>query len=253
MKKKKIAIVATGGTIAGSGAAGKTTNYEAGTISVDEVLASIPDIRDRVEIVLDNLFSVDSNEIDDQRWLILTEHINKLADQQDIDGIVVTHGTDTMEETSYFLNLTVNTLKPVVLLVRCVLQLQQVPMDHLTYSRQLCLQVIVKLGGRGVMCLFSSTIFSGRDIQKISNYKIDAFDQRAFANLGYMKDDEVYFSSQPLKRHTTYSVFSRKSIKDLAHVAIADYYVGASPDILDFLAKNNEGIVNCRNRQRKLF
>ena len=54
--------------------------------------------------------------------------------------------------------------------------------------------------GRGVMCLFSSTIFSGRDIQKISNYKIDAFDQRAFANLGYMKDDEVYFSSQPLKR-----------------------------------------------------
>ena len=113
MKKKKIAIVATGGTIAGSGAAGKTTNYEAGTISVDEVLASIPDIRDRVEIVLDNLFSVDSNEIDDQRWLILTEHINKLADQQNIDGIVVTHGTDTMEETSYFLNLTVNTLKPV--------------------------------------------------------------------------------------------------------------------------------------------
>ena len=72
-------------------------------------MASIPDIRDRVEIVLDNLFSVDSNEIDDQRWLILTEHINKLADQQDIDGIVVTHGTDTMEETSYFLNLTVNT------------------------------------------------------------------------------------------------------------------------------------------------
>ena len=87
MKKKKIAIIATGGTIAGSGAAGKTTNYEAGTISVDEVLSSIPDIRDRVEIVLDNLFSVDSNEIDDQRWLILTEHINKLADQQDIDGI----------------------------------------------------------------------------------------------------------------------------------------------------------------------
>lgn len=147
MKKKKIAIIATGGTIAGSGAAGKTTNYEAGTISVDEVLDSIPNIRDRVEIVLDNLFSVDSNEIDDQRWLLLTEHINKLADQQDIDGIVVTHGTDTMEETSYFLNLTVNTLKPVVLLVRCVLQLQQVPMDHLTYSRPLCLQVIVKLGG----------------------------------------------------------------------------------------------------------
>ena len=86
MKKKKIAIIATGGTIAGSGAAGKTTNYEAGTISVDEVLASIPDIRDRVEIVLDNLFSVDSNEIDDERWLILTEHINKLADQQDNEG-----------------------------------------------------------------------------------------------------------------------------------------------------------------------
>lgn len=243
MKKKKIAIVATGGTIAGSGAAGKTTNYEAGTISVDEVLASIPDIRDRVEIVLDNLFSVDSNEIDDQRWLILTEHINKLADQQNIDGIVVTHGTDTMEETSYFLNLTVNTLKPVVLTGAMRPATATSADGPFNLFQAIMLASHSEAWGRGVMCLFSSTIFSGRDIQKISNYKIDAFDQRAFANLGYMKDDEVYFSSQPLKRHTTYSVFSRKPIKDLAHVAIADYYVGASPDILDFLAKNNEGIV----------
>lgn len=243
MKKKKIAIIATGGTIAGSGAAGKTTNYEAGTISVDEVLASIPDVQDRVEIILDNLFSVDSNEIDEEKWLMLAKHVDALAERDDIDGIVVTHGTDTMEETSYFLNLTVNTLKPVVLTGAMRPATATSADGPFNLFQAIMLASHSEAWGRGVMCLFSSTIYSGRDIQKISNYKIDAFDQRAFANLGYMKDDEVYFSSQPLKRHTAYSVFSRQPIEKLAKVAIAEYYVGASPSILDFFAKENEGIV----------
>lgn len=243
MKKKKIAIIATGGTIAGSGAAGKTTNYEAGTISVDEVLASIPDVRDRVEIVLDNLFSVDSNEIDEEKWLTLTKHVDALAEKDDIDGIVITHGTDTIEETAYFLNLTVNTLKPVVLTGAMRPATATSADGPFNLFQAIMLASHSEAWGRGVMCLFSSTIYSGRDIQKISNYKIDAFDQRAFANLGYMKDDEVYFSSQPLKRHTSYSVFSRKPLDKLTQVAIAEYYVGASPSILDFLAKENEGIV----------
>ena len=185
MKKKKIAIIATGGTIAGSGAAGKTTNYEAGTISVDEVLASIPDVRDRVEIVLDNLFSVDSNEIDEEKWLTLTKHVDALAEKDDIDGIVITHGTDTIEETAYFLNLTVNTLKPVVLTGAMRPATATSADGPFNLFQAIMLASHSEAWGRGVMCLFSSTIYSGRDIQKISNYKIDAFDQRAFANLGY--------------------------------------------------------------------
>ena len=109
---KNIVIIATGGTIAGSGEAGRTTEYRAGTVAVADILKSVPQLGKLANIEMISLMSVDSNEMDEQKWLKLREVINQ---QAAVDGIVVTHGTDTIEETAYFLNLTVNTAKPVVL------------------------------------------------------------------------------------------------------------------------------------------
>ncbi|HBZ51737.1 MAG TPA: L-asparaginase, partial [Erysipelotrichaceae bacterium] len=88
---KKIIVIATGGTIAGSGEAGKTTSYRAGTIKVEDVLASIPQIQDIANIEMVQLLSVDSNEMNEQYWLSLVEMINKQASRDEVDGIVVTH------------------------------------------------------------------------------------------------------------------------------------------------------------------
>ncbi|SDN16232.1 asparaginase domain-containing protein [Limosilactobacillus mucosae] len=112
---KNIVIIATGGTIAGSGEAGRTTEYRAGTVAVADILKSVPQLGKLANIEMISLMSVDSNEMDEQKWLQLREVINQQAARDDVDGIVVTHGTDTIEETAYFLNLTVNTAKPVVL------------------------------------------------------------------------------------------------------------------------------------------
>ena len=95
--------------------------------------------------------------------------------------------------------------------------------------------------GQGVMVLFSNSIYSGRDVQKVNNYKIDAFDQKAFGCLGYMQDEKVYFYSKTFRRHTALSEFIRP--EKMSKVAIAYYYAGADENILEYLAKSNEGII----------
>ena len=87
----------------------------AGEMSVETILESIPMIEKAAHIKTYQLFNVDSNEMDEAHWLILKEKVQEVANNHQIDGIVVTHGTDTLDETAYFLNLTVDTNKPIVL------------------------------------------------------------------------------------------------------------------------------------------
>lgn len=236
---KTIAIVATGGTIAGSGSAGRTTNYEAGKISVDEILASIADVRNEYNIRLIPLMSVDSNEMDDQKWILLKNTIEQLANE-DVDGIVVTHGTDTIEETAYFLTLTVNTDKPVVLTGAMRPATATSADGPFNLWQAIHLAASPLAFGQGVLALFSSTIYSARNIQKISNYKIDAF-EKANTALGFMKDDDIFFSSRETRIHTTQSIFAYEKFAELPRVDIVPYYAGASADLLDHT--NAKGIV----------
>ena len=93
------------------------------------------------------------------------------------------------------------------------------------------------------MALFSSTIYSGRDIQKVSNFKIDAFDQKEFGCLGYMHDDKVNMFSRTFKKHTLHSIFSKNLPESLPSVGIVYYYAGAKVEILTLMAKIHQGII----------
>ena len=113
--KPKIAILATGGTIAGSiDSAVSTTGYTAGVVGVDVLIQAVPQIKDLADISGTQIANIDSSNMTDAIQLTLAKEINKLF-ANGIDGVVITHGTDTMEETAYFLNLTVKSDKPVVL------------------------------------------------------------------------------------------------------------------------------------------
>lgn len=240
---KKIIIVATGGTIAGSGKVGKTANYHAGTIAIENIVESIPLINDVADLEAIQLFNFDSNEMDEERWIILANKINELTKRDDVDGVVVTHGTDTLDETAYFLNLTLHTYKPVVLTGAMRPASATSADGPLNLYQAVCLAASDEAVGHGVMAVFSSTIYSGRDIQKTSNFKTDAFDQKDFGCLGYMNDDKVMMFSRTFKKHTLLSVFSKMSLTDLPVVGIVYYYVGADAGILDFMSQNHRGIV----------
>ncbi len=240
---KNIVVVATGGTIAGVGEKGKTVAYHAGEIDVAQILASIPDVNHIANVSQVQLLNVDSNEMDDEHWILLSKKINELVACSDVDGIVVTHGTDTIEETAYFLNLTINSDKPVV--VTGAMRPASATSADGPYNlyQSIALAACEQAAGHGVMVLFSNTIYSGRDVQKVNNYKIDAFDQKAFSCLGYMQDEHVYFYSMTFKQHTFGSIFAHMELHHLPKVAICYYYAGADPDILRYLAKQNQGIV----------
>lgn len=240
---KTIAIIATGGTIAGTGQQGKTVAYHAGEISVDKILASIPMIRDVANIKEYQLMNVDSNEMGPDKWIELSNQINDIVKDPEIDGVVVTHGTDTLDETAYFLTLTLNTDKPVVITGAMRPATATSADGPYNLYQAVCLAVCPQAKKQGVMGLFSNTIYSGRDIQKVNNYKIDAFDQKDFGCLGYMQDNEVYFFTTSFKNHTSHSRFSKERLEKLPEVAIAYFYARASSDILYHLAQNHQGII----------
>lgn len=238
---KKIVIVATGGTIAGIGEKGKTVAYHAGEISVEEILSSVPQTNHLADISIVQLFNVDSNEMNDESWLLLSDKVNELLDDEKVDGVVITHGTDTIEETAYYLNLTVASYKPVVITGAMRPATATSADGPYNLYQAIALAANDLSYGQGVMVLFSNSIYSGRDVQKVNNYKIDAFDQKAFGCLGYMQDEKVYFYSKTFRRHTALSEFIRP--EKMSKVAIAYYYAGADENILEYLAKSNEGII----------
>lgn len=240
---KNIMIVATGGTIAGVGEIGKSASYQAGEINIDEIIQSLPAINHIAHLSAVQYMNVDSNEMSPDRWLQLANYLNELLLREDVDGIVVTHGTDTLDETAYFLNLTLRTYKPVIITGAMRPATAASADGPMNLYQAVALACHEEAMGHGVMAVFSDTIYSGRDIQKVNNFKTDAFDKKDFGCLGYMRDDQAYFFARAFKKHTLQSQFSQQVLTTLPKVGIAYYYAGAGIEVLEALEKDCEGIV----------
>ena len=114
-QKPKIRIIATGGTIAGVSASATSSAYGAGQVGVQTLIDAVPQIKDIADVSGEQLVNIGSQDMNDEVWLKLDKRINDLLNKEGYDGVLITHGTDTMEETAYFLSLTVHTDKPVVM------------------------------------------------------------------------------------------------------------------------------------------
>ncbi len=238
---KKVVIIATGGTIAGIGKSGMASEYEAGQISISQITDSIPSLASLADISAIQLMNIDSNEMTISRWIELKKMVEEVL--RTADGVVITHGTDTLDETAYFLTLTLHTYKPVVLTGAMRPASATSADGPYNLYQAVSLAASEEAKGKGVLALFSNTIYSGRDIQKENNYRIDAFGQRSLGCLGYMQDEKIYFFSSNNKKHTADSIFSWDVMSELPSVAIAYFHIGADPELLYFMAERNKGIV----------
>ena len=165
--KKNILIIGTGGTIAGKGKKGETAAYDSAQIQVDDLVAEIPELAELADLDSAELFSVDSCDVSFDKLLKLAKYINEKANDDKIDGFVVTHGTDTLEETAYFLNLTVKTKKPVVI-TGAMRPSTAISADGpFNLYQAVALATKDEAAGKGIMVVFSDSIFGARDMHLI--------------------------------------------------------------------------------------
>ncbi|HEO8740981.1 TPA: type II asparaginase [Campylobacter upsaliensis] len=220
--KPKVAILATGGTIAGSiDSAVATTGYTAGVVGVDVLIKAVPEIQNLAKIEGQQIANIDSSNMRDEIWLKLAQEINKLF-ASGVDGVVITHGTDTMEETAYFLNLTIKSDKPVVL-VGAMRPSTAISADG-PKNLYNAVALAADKNAKGVMVAMNDKIQSARGVVKTHTLNVDAFSSPDFGDMGYIVDGKVYFYNNVAKAYTKKAPFDVKNLKELPKVDILYSY-----------------------------
>jgi len=233
-----VVILATGGTIAGAGASAvNSATYAAAKVGVDKLIAGLPELSKIANVRGEQVFQVASESLTNDNLLTLAKRVSALSKQADVDGIVITHGTDTLEETAYFLTLTVHTSKPIVVVG------SMRPGTALSADGALNLYDAVSVAGskdaagKGVLVTMNDNIDSGRDVSKNVNVKTSAFSSQ-WGPLGMVVEGKNYWFRAPVKRHTMNSEFDIDAINTLPPVEIAMGYEGVSSTAIDAFSKS---------------
>jgi L-asparaginase len=242
---KQIVILATGGTIAGAAPDPRqTTGYRAGALPIAALMAALPDLGGLATVSGEQLFAIDSKDIEDTHWLGLARRIADLAADVQVDGIVVTHGTDTLEETAYFLNLVLRTDKPVVLVGAMR------PATALSADGPMNLYAALRTAaaddacGKGVLVVMNDQISAAREVTKRHAGNVATFGAGEFGFLGEVGGAGPVFYRAPLRRHTPAAAFDIAGIAGLPAVEIVYGHAGMSPLFVDAaIAAGISGIV----------
>jgi L-asparaginase len=243
----KIHVVATGGTI--SGAAPDPimlSGYKSGSFTIDTILVAVPEVNEIAEVTFEQFSNVGSGNIGNKEILALAQRIQTIATEQpDIDGFVVTHGTGTLEQTAYFLHLTVRTDKPIVV-VGSMRPLTAISTDaHLNVYNAIRVASFPESRGKGAMIVLNDEINCAREGTKTDTLHVETFNSREFGFLGYADPDKVVFYRTPERRHTYKSEFVIDDVVELPQVDIVYGYQNASgAPVAALIADGAKGIVS---------
>ena len=235
-KKANVVVIGTGGTIAGAGASSvNTAAYQSAVVPVDKIIAAVPEISKIANVRGEQIFQIGSESFNDERLLKLGKRVSELLKQSDVDGIVITHGTDTIEETAYFLNLTLKSDKPVVVVG------SMRPGTALGADGALNLYDAVLVAsskdaaGKGTLVVMNNEIHSGRDVTMNDAVKTNTL-RSPYGPLGLVVEGKVMFYRQPTRPHTVASEFDIDKLSTLPRVDIVYNYGNVSPVAYEALA-----------------
>lgn len=244
-EKPNIHILATGGTIAGTGTSATSSNYTAGQVAISTLLEAVPGIKEIANITGEQIVKIGSQDMSDAVWLTLAKKINELLKRPDIDGIVVTHGTDTMEETAYFLNLTVKSNKPVVLVGAMRPSTALSADGPLNLYNSVVTACAAESKGKGVLVAMNGLILGAESVVKMNTTDVQTFQAPNSGALGYIFNGKVFYNQETLKKHTTQSVFDVTHLETLPKVGIVYSYSNIEPDLVAPLLNNGyKGIIH---------
>ena len=236
-KLANVVVLATGGTIAGAGAsAANSATYQAAKVGIEQLIAGIPELSKLANVRGEQVMQIASESITNDNLLQLGRRVAELADSKDVDGIVITHGTDTLEETAYFLNLVEKTDKPIIVVGSMRPGTAMSADGMLNLYNAVAVASSKDARGKGVLVTMNDEIQSGRDVSKMINIKTEAF-KSAWGPLGMVVEGKSYWFRLPAKRHTMDSEFDIKNIKSLPDVEIAYSYGNVSDTAYKALAQ----------------
>ena len=244
-----VVILGTGGTIAGlSASASDNIGYRAAQVGVDQLVAAIPSLTDGGPVLTEQVAQIDSKDMSFGVWARLAARVAHYLAREDVGGIVITHGTDTIEETAYFLQAVCQPTKPVVL--TCAMRPASALVPDGPQNVIDALAVARHVGASGVTVVCAGTIHSALDVQKVHTYQLDAFSSGDGGPIGFVEEETLRLIRNwpvaPVKR-------AQAAIKIIATVAshgdwprveIVMNYAGASGSLVDALvAQGVQGLV----------
>lgn len=235
MAKKKIVILTTGGTIAGIGEAGKDTGYVPGQVPGENLVASVPELAEYANLTVEEICNINSDDMTDRIWIELANRVRELQEDESVDGIVITHGTDTMDETAYFLNLTVKCEKPVIITG----SMRPSTAKNPDGPANLLGAVRVAAGfavdddppENLVWVYFAGELFDARIVQKCSASALNA--------MGVDSAGEGASLNAPREKN----FFDVSKLESLPRVNVVYFSVDASPKVLEYAACISDGLV----------
>lgn len=245
VSKPNVVILATGGTIAGSAASNtQMTGYKAGALGIDVLLQAVPEIHKVANVKGEQISNIGSESMTNKIWLKLAKRVNELLAQPDVDG-VITHGTDTLEETAYFLNLVTKSDKPVVIIgaMRPATAISADGPVNILNAVNLAASKDAK--GRGVLIAMNDNINGARDVQKTNTLRVDTFQSPELGYLGYFENGRPVFYKATTRKHTKDTEFDVRGLEDLPRVDIIYSHVNDDGKMAEAAVANGaKGIVH---------
>lgn len=249
-----VKVFTTGGTIQSKGShRQKLMEYSDGRVTPDELIADLPELKQFANISYLEESNIGSGSMNTKILLKLAKDINEWLAKPEAAGAVVTHGTGTLEETAYFLNLTVKSDKPVVI-VGAMRPFTAVSRDgpfNLLNAVRVAADPNAK--GYGVMIMLNDEINAARDTTKTNTYRVETFVARDLGPIGYADSDRIVFYRKPIYRHTTKSEFDVSNLKDLPRVDVTYGYQESDGTAINaFVKAGAKGIVLTDNNEEAI-
>jgi L-asparaginase len=243
-KKPNVTILATGGTIAGAAATGTQAGYSSGAVGIDTMIAAVPGIEKLATIKGEQISSVGSQDMSFEILLKVANRINELLATPAVDGIVITHGTDTIEETSYFLTLVVKSKKPVVLTAAMRPSTALSADGPLNFFNAVAVAADPDAAGRGVLVVVNDWIHDAASLTKTSTTAVQTFLSPLRGVAGVVAYGEAEFYRNPVGKHTTGSELSLEGVTSLPRVDIVYAHENMDGVLIDAaVAAGAKGIV----------
>ena len=243
-KKPNVVIVATGGTIAGSAESQTSAGYQSGAVGVDILINAVPQLKDIAVVTGEQVASIGSQDMNDEVWLNLGNKVNEVLAKSDIAGVAITHGTDTIEETSYFLNLVVKSDKPVVMTGSMRPSTAMSADGPLNIYNAVAIAADPAAKGRGVLVAVDDDILSAHDIVKTHSTDVATMKAGEAGLVGASLFGKNVWYRSPTCVHTSKSEFSIDGVKTLPRVDIIYAHANMSPDIISSAVANGaKGLV----------